>query len=126
MASTTHATATVPRTRTATAILWTLQIAAAAAFFASGLPKLGKSPEIIGAFEIIGLGQWFRYVTGLIEVTGAVALLVPRAAFYGALLLAVTMVGAVLTHLLVLPGSPVPALVLFAVMVFIAWSRRKG
>ena len=36
-------------------------------------------------FEQIGLGQWFRVATGVVEVTGAVALLVPGLASIGAL-----------------------------------------
>ena len=46
------------------------------------------------------LGQWFRTVTGLVEVTGAIALLIPVTAGLGRLLLAVTMCFAIFTHLL--------------------------
>ncbi len=31
----------------------------------------------MGTFEALGFGQWFRYVTGLIEVGGAIALWLP-------------------------------------------------
>jgi hypothetical protein len=34
------------------------------------------------------------------------------------------MVGAILTHLLALPGSAMPAVVLLALCLFIAWGRR--
>ena len=44
-------------------------------------------------FETIGVGQWFRYVTGAIEFASAVLLLTPRFAGVGALLLVPTMVG---------------------------------
>jgi hypothetical protein len=32
---------------------------------------------MVESFDRIGLGQWFRIVTGLVEIVGAVALLVP-------------------------------------------------
>jgi hypothetical protein len=36
-------------------------------------------------FDKIGLGQWFRYVTGSLEVVGALLLLVPRTSAIGGL-----------------------------------------
>jgi UPF0716 family protein affecting phage T7 exclusion len=64
---------------------WTLQAILAAAFLAAGLAKLAGVPFMVELFEQIGLGQWFRVVTGVVEVTGAVALLVPGLASIGAL-----------------------------------------
>ena len=57
----------------------------AAAFLAAGSAKLAGVPYMVGLFEQIGLGQWFRVVTGVVEVTGAVALVVPGLASIGAL-----------------------------------------
>ena len=76
-------------------------------------------------FDAIGLGQWFRYVTGSVEVLGAVLLLIPRTSGLGALLLVGTMLGAIATHLFIIGGSPVPALVLLIVTGIIAWGRRQ-
>jgi uncharacterized membrane protein YphA (DoxX/SURF4 family) len=103
---------------------WVLQGLAAAAFLAAGGSKLAAAPEIVEMFAKLGAGQWFRYLTGVLEVLGAVALLVPRTAFYGAVLLAVVMAGAIVTHLAVLGGSPIPALVLLVIVGTIAWLRR--
>jgi hypothetical protein len=50
-----------------------------------------------------------RYVTGAIEVIGAILILIPSPAGFGALLLACMMAGAVIIHLTVLPASPIPA-----------------
>ena len=104
--------------------LWLLQVAAAAIFLLAGSMKLSGAPPMVALFGAIGIGQWFRYVTGGLEVLGAVALLVPRASGAGALLLAAVMVGAVATHLFVVGGSPLTALVLLVITAFIAWSRR--
>lgn len=103
---------------------WALQGLAAVAFLAAGGSKLAAAPAMVEMFGKIGAGQWFRYLTGSLEVIGAIALLVPRAAFYGALLIAMVMVGAIVTHLAVLGGSPIPALVLLVIVGTVAWLRR--
>jgi putative oxidoreductase len=103
---------------------WVLQGLAAAAFLAAGGSKLAAVPAMVEMFAKIGAGQWFRYLTGALEVIGAVGLLVPRTAFYGAVLLAVVMAGAIVTHLAVLGGSPIPALVLLVIVGTVAWLRR--
>jgi putative oxidoreductase len=103
---------------------WTLQGIVAAAFLAAGLAKLAGAPFMVGLFEQIGLGQWFRIVTGVVEVAGAVALLVPGLASIGGLWLGGTMVGAVATHLFVLHTSPVPAVVLGLLNAVIVYLRR--
>jgi uncharacterized membrane protein YphA (DoxX/SURF4 family) len=105
---------------------WALQGLAALAFLAAGGSKLASAPAMVEMFAKIGAGQWFRYLTGALEVFGAVALFAPRAAFYGALLLAMVMVGAIVTHLAILGGSPVPALVLLVIVGTVAWLRRPA
>ena len=104
--------------------LWLTQIALAAMFLFAGGLKLTGAPEMVALFDAIGIGQWFRYVTGSIEVVSAVALLVPSWAAFGALLLIPTMVGAVFTHLFIVGGSAVPATVLLTGSLAIAWARR--
>jgi len=103
--------------------LWVLQILTAAAFVMAGIAKLTGQPMMVETFEKVGLGQWFRYTTAAIEIVSAVLLLIPRVTPLGAALLVCTMVGAVLAHLLVLGGSPVPALVLGCFAVIILWGR---
>ena len=51
--------------------LWILQIGAAGMFLMVGFFKLSGDPQMVGLFDAIGLGQWFRYVTGSLEVLGA-------------------------------------------------------
>ena len=104
-------------------VLWILQILAAAMFFLAGGLKLGGVAPMVEMFDKIGLGQWFRYVTGGLEVTGAVLLLIPATVTLGGALLAVTMVGAIATHLFILGGSPVPAIVLFVMVGTVTWYR---
>ena len=103
---------------------WTLQGIVAAAFLAAGFAKLAGVPFMVGLFEQIGIGQWFRVVTGVVEVAGAVALLVPGLASIGGLWLGFTMVGAVTTHLFVLHTSPAAAIVLGLLNALIVYLRR--
>ncbi len=103
---------------------WTLQGILATAFLAAGFAKLVGVPFMVDLFAQIGLGQWFRVTTGVVEVAGAVALLVPGLASIGALWLGFTMIGAVATHVFVLHTSPVPAIVLGLLNTLVVYLRR--
>lgn len=105
-------------------IVWGIRILLALAFGAAGIAKLAGVPQMVQVFDAIGFGQWFRYLTGVVEVVGAVLLLVPATGFFASLLLTTTMVGAVATHLVLIGGSPVPALVLGLLSAFVAWRQR--
>src|SRR5712671_3010883 len=104
-------------------VLWILQILAAATFFLAGGSKLVGVAPMVEMFDKIGLGQWFRYLTGGMEVTGAILLLIPATVTIGGAMLAATMAGAIATHLFVLGGSPVPAIVLFVMVATVTWYR---
>ena len=106
-------------------VLWILQIAAAGMFLMVGFLKLSGNPQLVGLFEAIGLGQWFRYLTGTLEVAGAILLLIPRMSGLGAVMLAGVMAGAVVTRLFVIGGSPLMAIILLAITTVIAWGRRQ-
>ncbi len=91
--------------------LWSAQVVLAAMFLVAGGSKLAGSPEMVALFDTVGVGQWFRYVTGGIEILSAAALLVPKLAAFGAVALVPTMIGAIATHppfghCLPLPLSP--------------------
>jgi len=53
--------------------LWILQIGAAGMFLMAGFSKLSGDPRMVGLFEAIGFGQWFRYVTGFVGSPGRVS-----------------------------------------------------
>ncbi|MEM6745119.1 MAG: DoxX family protein [Pseudomonadota bacterium] len=104
--------------------LWALKGLAGLAFLAAGGAKLAGVEQMAATFEQIGAGQWFRYATGLIEVVSAVLLFVPGLQALGAGLLVCTMIGAVITHLFVIGGSAVPAVILGVAVGLIAWAHR--
>jgi len=104
--------------------LWILQALAAAAFLMAGGTKLAGAEMHVAMFEKIGLGQWLRYFTGSLEVISAVLLLLPKTAGIGAALLTATMAGAVATHLFIIGGTPLPAIMLLLITATVAWYRR--
>ena len=118
-------TQTSLKRRALTAGIWTLQMASAALFLFSGTLKLSGTPMMVQMFGAIGLGQWFRYFTGGLEVISAVLLLVPSLALFGALAMAVTMVGAILTHLFIIGGNLAAPIALLAATTTIAWVRSR-
>lgn len=105
-------------------LLAAARLLVAFAFVLAGAAKLIGLPMMVEVFDHVGLGQWFRYVTGGIEVVGGILVLTSLYAGAAASLLAATMVGAVAAHLTVVPGSPLPAAILLALSAFIAWSFR--
>ena len=104
--------------------LWVLRVFLAVAFLAAGGAKLAGAQAMVEIFDKIGLGQWFRFVTGTLEVSGAILLLLPSLTIYGAALLLLVMVGAVTAHLTVLGGNPAPALILLVLGAATAWLTR--
>jgi putative oxidoreductase len=105
--------------------VWILQVVVAAAFLAAGSSKLAGAAPMVQVFEAVGFGQWFRYLTGLLEIGGAILLLIPGLASFGAITLATVGFGAILAHLLLLGGNAVPAIALFIAAASIARLRRE-
>ena len=118
-------TAIAERSRVTVGGVWALQIVSAGMFLMAGTMKLSGNPMMVQMFGALGLGQWFRYLTGTIEVVGAVLLLIPSAATLAGGVLAMTMVGAILTHLFIIGGSPLMPMLLLASTATIAWARRS-
>lgn len=76
-------------------------------------------------FANIGWGQWFRYFTGGLDLLGAVLVLLPRSAFYGALLLMCTVgFAVVLTVAGRIHDSLVPPLALTVLAATVGWLTR--
>jgi putative oxidoreductase len=106
---------------------WTLRLVVAAILINQGFDKFGSRPLWIRVFAAIGIGQWFRFATGVIEVAGAVLLLFPRATFVAVPVLVCTMVGAFLAQVFIIGLGPQTVLVavLFTSLLAIGW-RRAG
>jgi putative oxidoreductase len=106
---------------------WLPRIALGVLFVYIGQTKFNSNPgsEWFQIFERIGLGQWLRYLTGVMQVTGGVLLLIPRTLTIGAAMLACTMIGAAFVDAFVLraPLFIIPMMLLFAIFVIWVTSR---
>jgi len=119
-----------PRRLTST-LLWAAQILLAAFFLFVAVPgKLTGSHGAVQEFAAIGAGQWFRYLVGIIELAGAIGLLVPGLAGLAAAWLAADMVGATITNVTALRNTTyadnaIMTAILFAMFVLLAYGRRQ-
>lgn len=123
MTATTPSTSTTNRSRA----LWVVQVLVAVFFLvAAAGPKLLGEQTAVEMFAQIGLGQWFRYLVGVLELAGGIGLLIPRLAGPAALGLGGVMVGAAITQLLVLdtPILVITPLILLVVLGVVAYGRR--
>ncbi len=67
------------QSKAATVTGWILQVWMAVVFLFAGGAKLAGAAQAVQMYDAIGWGQWFRYVTGAIEVGSAILLLVHAA-----------------------------------------------
>jgi len=104
--------------------LWILSALVTLTFVGAGAAKLAGAAVMVDLFAKVGLGQWFRYFIGLLEVAAGIGLLISRYAFYAAVLLAMVMVGAFIAHVTVLGSSPAAPIVLFVLTGIIAYLRK--
>ena len=94
------------------------------AFVAAAVMKLAGVPQMVNEFDAVGLGQWFRYATGLIELVGALLLIRSTTVTAGATLLACVSIGAFLAQLLRLHGDVIHTVVFAALLIWMALFYR--
>jgi putative oxidoreductase len=95
-------------------------------FVVAGLVKLSGMAFMVELFASLGLGQWLRYVTALVELTGGVLLIVGHMEYLAALALAVIMVGATAASIIVFNRSPIPPGLTFVALVVLAWKHHPS
>lgn len=83
-------------------LLLAIRVLLTLAFVAAGIAKLLGVQMMVDEFGMLGIGQWFRYVTGLIEVVSAILLWVPGLTVFGAALEVCVVAGALVAHIFVL------------------------
>jgi uncharacterized membrane protein YphA (DoxX/SURF4 family) len=117
---------TARRQRVRNIVGWILAILLGLEFLVAGCMKFIDNPVMVEMFNRVGLGQWFRYFTGALEIIGGVGVLIPRFSRQAALLLAVIMLGAVIAQLTrIHEGAWIPALMLLLALV-LARMRRDA
>jgi putative oxidoreductase len=103
---------------------WMMRGAVALLFILIGADKF--TPGWVALFQQIGLGQWFRYFTGVVEVLGGFLVLIPRTASLGLAILASTMASAalILTFIIHHPQDSVFSGALLVGLGIFWWNRR--
>ncbi|UCE64633.1 MAG: DoxX family protein [Nitrospirota bacterium] len=96
-------------------------------FLMAGGSKLLNPDAHVEKFLNWGYPLWFLYVTGIIEVGGAIGLVCPAARFYSTLILSATMVGATVTHLKAGELEAVSVtLFLLVFLIVLTWTLRSS
>ncbi len=95
-------------------------------FVAAGTVKLSGMPFMVDLFATLGFGQWLRYCTALVELTGGLLLIVGRLEYLAALALAAIMVGATSASIIVFDRSPIPPALTFVALVVLAWKHHPS
>lgn len=97
----------------------------AAIFIAAGYVKLSGDSGMAANFERWGYPVWSMYLVGLTEIVGAVLLIFARTRFYGGLVIAVAMTGALLTHWQANEmGTAGPAMILLGLAAIEMWRNQ--
>jgi len=112
--------------RLANIALWLVKGLLALAFVFAAYLKLSSNPKMVTEFGEIGMGQGFRYLTGVIEVVGAALLLWPRTSFLGAVALLGICGGALIAQIQILHGDLVHVFVLGGILALVAWTSRPA
>jgi putative oxidoreductase len=102
-----------------------LQVLLAAVLLRAGIAKYAGAAGPVETFDQVGLGQWFRYVIGTIEIASGVGLLIVPIAGLAALSAVSVLIGAVAMEALVLTdGNPTFPAVLLVLVAVVAWHHR--
>src|SRR6185503_1020707 len=99
------------------------ELVLAGVFLIVGGAKLIGQRDMIELFRSIGVGQWLRYLTGVLEVGGAAFMIVPLASGLSAVTLGTVMITATLIELFVLRRQPIAAMACLSAHTYVAWSR---
>ncbi|HUQ60478.1 DoxX family protein [Lentzea sp.] len=109
-------------------VVWILQIVLAVQFVMNGYALF--TDQFVAKFDDIGFGQWFRYLTGVLEIATALGLLIPRICGLAALALAGIMAGAALTEIFLvtnggLDDATLPLLFMVWALVIAVYRREQ-
>ena len=109
-----------------TIVLWVLRVLMAALFLFASFAKLTSQQMMVDEFALLPVGDWFRYVVGLLEPVGAIALLTPAVSGLGALLLLVVDVGAFFAQILFIHMDWIHTIVIGAILAALVYLQRDS
>ena len=102
---------------------WLLALWLCYIFFRAGIAKFDDSSGWSRAFRGWGFSVWFRVLIGVLEVIGALLLLVPRTVVYGTITIGVIMIGAAVTQLM--QHRPHPAAYMMLALATVLFALRR-
>jgi putative oxidoreductase len=120
------AAATDVPSRTMPIVLWVLRVLMAALFLFAAFAKLTSMQIEVDAFAMLPVGQWFRYLVGLLELAGGICVLIPTISGLGAIVLLVVDVGAFFAQILFLHQDWIHPIVIGAILVALIYLQRDG
>ena len=103
---------------------WALRTVLGLAFILFALMKLSGREAMVAEFDAVGLGQWFRYFTAALELIGGIAVLIPSVSVFGAILMLVVDLGALLAQLTVLHIDWIHTVVIAALIALLIFLQR--
>ena len=105
--------------------LWALRIVVGGLFLVAAFMKLTGKSMMVQEFDTVGLGQWFRYATGMLELIGAIMVLVPTVSALGGCLLFLVDVGAFVAQVTVIHGDWIHTIVIGIVIGLLIYLQRQ-
>lgn len=100
---------------------WFVRIFLGVAFGAASYVKLTSHPGMVKMFSDFGLPGGFYWIVGVVELAGAVLILIPATRRLSVVLLGIVVLGASLMHLLHDPFSKLVGPVVFAAALALVW-----
>ncbi len=105
--------------------LLALQVLLAVLYLASGLGKVTLEATVVAGFTAMGIGPGLMVTIGVLELLGAVGLLIPRIAGLAATAFVALMIGAVgITAATLGVGMILVPVVVLVLVAVVAWARR--
>ena len=114
-----------PDMRAMAIALWIVRILMAAIFLFFGVVKLIGAEAEVQLFDTVGLGQWFRYVTGVLEIVGGIVVLLPALSAFGAALLLIVDIGAFVAQVGVLHQDWVHPILFGIILAWLVFIQRR-
>jgi putative oxidoreductase len=96
---------------------WILRGLLAVIFLNTASEKVFVDLIPIASFEGLGVGTWLLFFAGLLELSGAIALLIPSLATRAAFVLAGVMIAAILMNLSIVGGSVLTAIAILTALI---------
>lgn len=93
-------------------------------FITAGAAKLYGVPMLVSEFDIVGLGQWFRYFVGVWEIAGGILILFPTKRQWGAILLFLASVGAFMAQVFAIHQDWIHTVVIALFIGFLLYQDR--